>query len=98
VKYGDYVLTEAGWMKIQESASRPGTIEFHADRPGQFQNAHSHLHILGTKSGNGAASINVYSNPVGYGMLRWPAWTGGTTMISTDITEKPGKNRLRPRT
>jgi tape measure domain-containing protein len=51
VKYGDYVLTEAGWMKIQETASRPGTIEFHADRPGQFQNKASHLHILGTRPG-----------------------------------------------
>jgi hypothetical protein len=62
VKYGDYVLTEAGWMKIQESASHPGTIEFHADRPGQFQDDHSHLHILGTRPGD-SASINIFSNP-----------------------------------
>jgi tape measure domain-containing protein len=62
VKMGDYVLTEAGWLKIQESASRPGTIEFHADRPGQFQDKFSHLHILGTRPG-GSASINVNYNP-----------------------------------
>jgi hypothetical protein len=46
---GDFVRTEAGWAKIQESASRRGTIEFHAGYPGQFQSQRSRLHILDTR-------------------------------------------------
>ena len=42
---GDLVHTQAGWLKIQESASRRGTIEFHADYPGQFQNRWQRLTI-----------------------------------------------------
>jgi tape measure domain-containing protein len=61
VKIGDSVLTEAGWMKIQESASRPGTIEFHADRPGQFQDKYPRLHIRATARG-GSAEVSSHSN------------------------------------
>jgi hypothetical protein len=46
---GDFVKTEAGWSQIQESASSRGTIEFHADYPGQFQNQRSRLKILDTR-------------------------------------------------
>jgi hypothetical protein len=39
------VTLEMGWVKIQESASRAGTIEFHADYAGQFQNRYPSLTI-----------------------------------------------------
>jgi hypothetical protein len=53
---GELVRTEEGWAKVQESASRKGTVEFHADYPGQFQNKHSRLHILETKKASDGES------------------------------------------
>jgi hypothetical protein len=61
---GDFVKTEAGWSQIQESASRRGTIEFHADYSGQFQNQRSRLKIVDTrKASEGAPGSTSKTTP-----------------------------------
>jgi hypothetical protein len=63
VKLGDYVHTQAGWLKVQESASRRGTIEFHADRPGQFESRFSRLNIDAVRRSGQASVNNIYYSP-----------------------------------
>jgi tape measure domain-containing protein len=65
VRLGDYVHTQAGWLRVQESASRPGTIEFHADRRGQFENRFQRLNIDAVRRAGESpqASINLHYSP-----------------------------------
>jgi tape measure domain-containing protein len=63
VHQGDYVHTQAGWLRIQESASRRGTIEFHADRPGQFEGRWNRLNIDAVRRAGQASVNNIYYSP-----------------------------------
>jgi hypothetical protein len=50
LKWGDYVQEKNGEVyRVQESASKDHTIEFHADRPGQFQDANPNFTIVAVR-------------------------------------------------